>query len=113
MRPCVIKNFGVITTTKGLNTSMRHSNNDNSDNVVHGVPEPFLAVLSSPDCTIGLGTRLRQSCRRTRIWAEQSIESGTKDPAVSGFGSIFVLQTSISRMAEASPHVECMEWSRD
>ena len=33
------QNFGLITTTKGLNTSIHHSNNDNSDNVVHGGPE--------------------------------------------------------------------------
>ena len=33
------QNFGLITTTKGLNTSKRHSNNDNSENIVHGVPE--------------------------------------------------------------------------
>ena len=31
--------FGLITTTKGLNTSKRHSNNDNSEKIVHGVPE--------------------------------------------------------------------------
>ena len=30
------QNFGLITTTKGLNTSICHSNNDN---LVHGVPE--------------------------------------------------------------------------
>ena len=33
------QNFGLITTTKGLNTSKRHSNNDNSEKTVHGVPE--------------------------------------------------------------------------
>ena len=33
------QNFGLITTTKGLNTSKRHSNNDNSEKIVHGVPE--------------------------------------------------------------------------
>ena len=33
------QNFGLITTTKDLNTSIHHSNNDSSDNVVHGVPE--------------------------------------------------------------------------
>ena len=31
--------FGLITTTKGLNTSKHHSNNDNSEKTVHGVPE--------------------------------------------------------------------------
>ena len=30
------QNFGLITTTKGLNTSIHHSNDDNR---VHGVPE--------------------------------------------------------------------------
>ena len=30
------QNFGLITTTKGLNTSKRHSNNDNSEKIVHG-----------------------------------------------------------------------------
>ena len=33
------QNFGLITTTKGLTTSKRHSNNDNSEKIVHGVPE--------------------------------------------------------------------------
>ena len=33
------QNLGLITTTKGLNTSKRHSNNDNSEKMVHGVPE--------------------------------------------------------------------------
>ena len=33
------QNFGLITTTKGLNASKRHSNNDNSEKTVHGVPE--------------------------------------------------------------------------
>ena len=33
------QNLGLITTTKGLNTSKRHSNNDNSEKTVHGVPE--------------------------------------------------------------------------
>ena len=33
------QNFGLITTTKGLSTSIHHSNNENSDNLVHGVPE--------------------------------------------------------------------------
>ena len=33
------QNFGLITTTKGLNTSKRHSNSDNSEKIVHGVPE--------------------------------------------------------------------------
>ena len=33
------QNLGLITTTKGLNTSKRHSNNDNSEKIVHGVPE--------------------------------------------------------------------------
>ena len=33
------QNIGLITTTKGLNTSKRHSNNDNSEKTVHGVPE--------------------------------------------------------------------------
>ena len=33
------QNFGLMTTTKGLNTSKRHSNNDNSEKIVHGVPE--------------------------------------------------------------------------
>ena len=32
------QNLGLITTTKGLNTSKRHSNNDNSEKIVHGVP---------------------------------------------------------------------------
>ena len=37
---CVSRqHLGLITTMKGLNTSIHHSNNDNSDNVVHGVPE--------------------------------------------------------------------------
>ena len=36
---CQSSNFGLITTTKGLNTSKRHSNNDNSEKIVHGVPE--------------------------------------------------------------------------
>ena len=44
VRQCVSQsvchqNFGLITTTKGLNTSKRHSNNDNSEKTVHGVPE--------------------------------------------------------------------------
>ena len=33
------KNLGLITTTKGLNTCEHHSNNDNSENLVYGVPE--------------------------------------------------------------------------
>ena len=33
------QSFGLITTTKGLYTSGHHSNNDNSENLVHGVPE--------------------------------------------------------------------------
>ena len=33
------QNFGLITTTKGLNASKRHSNSDNSEKTVHGVPE--------------------------------------------------------------------------
>ena len=33
------QHFGLITTTKGLNTSIHHSNGDNSDILVHGVPE--------------------------------------------------------------------------
>ena len=33
------QNSGLITTTKGLNASKRHSNNDNSEKTVHGVPE--------------------------------------------------------------------------
>ena len=33
------QNFGLITTTKGLNASKRHSNNDNSEKTVYGVPE--------------------------------------------------------------------------
>ena len=33
------QNLELITTTKGLNTSGHHSNNDNSDNLVHGIPE--------------------------------------------------------------------------
>ena len=33
------KNFGLITTTKGLNASKCHSNSDNSEKTVHGVPE--------------------------------------------------------------------------
>ena len=33
------QNLGLITTTKGLNASKRHSNNDNSEKTVHGVPE--------------------------------------------------------------------------
>ena len=33
------QNFGLITTTKGLNASKRHSNSDNSGKTVHGVPE--------------------------------------------------------------------------
>ena len=33
------QNLGLITTTKGLNTSKRHSKNDTSENLVHGVPE--------------------------------------------------------------------------
>ena len=33
------QNFGLITTTKGLNTSKRHSNSDNSEKTVPGVPE--------------------------------------------------------------------------
>ena len=38
----------LITTTKSLNTSKRHSNNDNSENIVHGVPEAVLfARISS------------------------------------------------------------------
>ena len=36
------QNFGLITTTKGLNPSKRHSNNDNSEKIVHGVPEAVL-----------------------------------------------------------------------
>ena len=37
----VSKNLGLITTTKGLNASKRHSNNDNSEKkkTVYGVPE--------------------------------------------------------------------------
>ena len=35
----VIKILGLIMTTKGLTTSKRHSNNDNSEKIVHGVPE--------------------------------------------------------------------------
>ena len=31
------QNVGLITTTKGLNTCKRHSNNDNSEKIVHGV----------------------------------------------------------------------------
>ena len=54
------QHFGLI---KGLNTSIRHSNNDNSENLAHGVPEGgfiranfqllqlFVAVVSSPDFT--------------------------------------------------------------
>ena len=34
------QNFGLITTTKGLNTSIHHSNDENSENLVHGVPVP-------------------------------------------------------------------------
>ena len=30
-------NFGLITATKGVNTSGHHSNNDNRENVVHVV----------------------------------------------------------------------------
>ena len=42
------QNFGLITTTKGLNASKRHSNNDNSEKTVHGVPEAvLLARISS------------------------------------------------------------------
>ena len=33
------QNFGLITTTKGINTSKCHSNDDNSEKTVHGVPE--------------------------------------------------------------------------
>ena len=33
------QSFGLITTTKGLNASKRHSNNDNNEKTVHGVPE--------------------------------------------------------------------------
>ena len=33
------QNSGLITTTKGLNASKRHSNSDNSEKTVHGVPE--------------------------------------------------------------------------
>ena len=33
------QNFGLITKTKGLNASKRHSNNDNIEKTVHGVPE--------------------------------------------------------------------------
>ena len=52
----------IILSSTGLNTSGHHSNNDNSDNLVHGVPEGswngfihanfqlFVAVVSFPDC---------------------------------------------------------------
>ena len=34
------QNLGLISTTKGLNTSKRHSNNDKSNKkILHGVPE--------------------------------------------------------------------------
>ena len=33
-----LKIFGLITTTKGLNTSGHHSNNYNSEKLVHHVP---------------------------------------------------------------------------
>ena len=37
-----------VMTTKGLNASKRHSNNDNSEKTVHGVPEAVLfARISS------------------------------------------------------------------
>ena len=56
------QNLGLIATTKCLNTSKRHSNNGNSDKIVHGVPEGgssgliranfqlFVAVVLFPDC---------------------------------------------------------------
>ena len=39
------QNLGLITTTKGLNASKRHSNNDNSEKTVHGVLKVAEAVL--------------------------------------------------------------------
>ena len=56
------QNFGLITTTKGLNTCKRHSNNDNSEKIVYGqvylkvaeaslIRANFLAVVSFLDCT--------------------------------------------------------------
>ena len=33
------QNSGLITTTNGLNASKRHSNSDNCEKTVHGVPE--------------------------------------------------------------------------
>ena len=35
----VSSKFWADHATKGLNTSGHHSNNDNSENLVHGVPE--------------------------------------------------------------------------
>ena len=40
VRPSVsLSVIKILATTKGLNTSKRHSNNNNSENLVHGVSE--------------------------------------------------------------------------
>ena len=36
---CLSSKFGPDHDKEGSNTSKRHSNNDNSENLVHGVPE--------------------------------------------------------------------------
>ena len=36
---CLSTKFGPDHDNEGSNTSKRHSNNDNSENLVHGVPE--------------------------------------------------------------------------
>ena len=55
------QNFGLITTTKGLNTSKLHSNNDNSENLAHGVPEAVLLREFPAICGRSLIPRLHIS----------------------------------------------------
>ena len=45
-----------------------------------------------------------------QIWAEQSVENGKRDAAISFFYNSSVIPcTSIRRMAGASPHIECAD----